>query len=58
VLHEEVLPGLKPHRLLVSESQNQLQPLPNDHAQLGMDGGLLLFQIAQAMLQELLGCRS
>jgi hypothetical protein len=58
VLHEELLPGLKLHRLLVSESQHQLQPLPNDLAHLGMIGGLLLFQIVRAMPQAPLGCRS
>jgi hypothetical protein len=58
VLHEEALPGLNPDRLLVSESQNQLQPLPNDLAHFGMNGGLLLFQIVRAMPQAPLGCRS
>jgi hypothetical protein len=41
VLHEEGLPRSNPHRLLASESQNQLQPLPNDrdhHARHGEDG--------------------
>jgi hypothetical protein len=51
MLHEEVFPSLNPNRLLVSESQNQLQPLPNDLAHLGMNGGLLLFQISRSMPQ-------
>jgi hypothetical protein len=36
VLHEEGLPRLNPHRLLASESQNQLQLLPNylDHLEM------------------------
>ena len=58
VRHEDVHSSFNPHRLLVSESQNQLQPLPNDHAHLGMNGGLLLFQIVRAMPQAPLGCRS
>jgi len=58
VRHEDVLPSFNPHRLLVSESHNQLQPLPNDLAHLGMNGGLMLFQIVRAMPQAPLGCRS
>ena len=41
VLHEEGLLHLNPHRFLASESQNQLQPLPNylDHLVMhGEDG--------------------
>jgi hypothetical protein len=44
--------------LLVSESQNQLQPLPNDLAHFGMNDGLLLFQIVRAMTQAPQGWRS
>ena len=51
VCHEDVLPSFNPHRLLVSESQNQLQPLPNDLAHLLVKGGLMLFQIVRAMPQ-------
>jgi hypothetical protein len=44
--------------MLVSESQNQLQPLPDVLAHHRMKGGLMLFQIVRAMPQAPLDCRS